>query len=59
MAGGGIAVEVIISSSTEPLLHSRASYVCSLSNIDDELRSFSCLWWMCVDQSNTRHTVIS
>ncbi|THU74013.1 hypothetical protein C4D60_Mb04t28880 [Musa balbisiana] len=51
MAGGGVVMEVTTSSSTEPLLSSRASYAHSLSNVDDELKSFrSCLRWICIDQ---------
>ncbi|THU71989.1 hypothetical protein C4D60_Mb04t07370 [Musa balbisiana] len=40
MVRGGIVVEATTSSSTEPLLHSRALYTRSLSRFDDELRSF-------------------
>ncbi|RWW07924.1 hypothetical protein BHE74_00037106 [Ensete ventricosum] len=36
------------------------SYACSFSRADDELKSFrSCLCWMCVDQSDTRHAMVS
>ena len=60
MARGDVIVEATTSSSTEPLLPNKASYTCCLSYIDDELRSFrSCLKWMCVDQSNARHAVVS
>ncbi|RRT43296.1 hypothetical protein B296_00048804 [Ensete ventricosum] len=53
-------MEANTSSSTEPLLPSRALYGRSLSCIDNELRSFhSCLRWMCVDQFDIRHVVVS
>ncbi|RWW07220.1 hypothetical protein GW17_00029410 [Ensete ventricosum] len=52
-------MEPTISNNIEPLLSSRASYARSLSHVKDELRSFqSCPWWMCVNQSDERHTMI-
>ncbi|RRT59161.1 hypothetical protein B296_00041603 [Ensete ventricosum] len=49
-------MEATISSSTKPLLPSRASYACSLSHTNDELKSFrSFLLLIYFDQSNTRH----
>ncbi|RWW69237.1 hypothetical protein BHE74_00023182 [Ensete ventricosum] len=60
MAGGGIVVEVTTNNSTELLLPSRESYARNLSCVDPELRSFrSCLRWMCVDQFNGRHAMVS
>ncbi|XP_009385545.2 uncharacterized protein LOC103972887 [Musa acuminata AAA Group] len=60
MAGEGIVVEATISSTTESLLSSRVSYARCLSRADDELKSFRfCLRWMCVDQSNAKHAVVS
>ncbi|THU69521.1 hypothetical protein C4D60_Mb08t15270 [Musa balbisiana] len=60
MTGRGIVVEVTTSSSTEPLLPSRASYARNLSRANDKLRSFRfCLRWMCIDQSEARHIVVS
>ncbi|RWV98394.1 hypothetical protein GW17_00038765 [Ensete ventricosum] len=60
MAGGNVVVEATTSSSTESLLSSRVSYEHSLSHVDDKLRSLqSCLRWMCVDQSDTKHVMIS
>ncbi|RWW01900.1 hypothetical protein GW17_00035038, partial [Ensete ventricosum] len=52
-------VEVTTSSNTEPLLSSRASYPHNLFS-DDKLRSFwSHLMWMCIDQFDTRHSIVS
>ncbi|RZS23071.1 hypothetical protein BHM03_00055928 [Ensete ventricosum] len=37
-----------------------ASYAHDLTRASDKLRSFrSCLRWICVDQSNVRHAMIS
>ncbi|URE10424.1 hypothetical protein MUK42_06088 [Musa troglodytarum] len=59
MARGCVVVEVTTTTSTEPLLPNRVSYARNLSHVDDKLRSFwSCLRWMCIDQFNTRHTMI-
>ncbi|RWV82843.1 hypothetical protein GW17_00055619, partial [Ensete ventricosum] len=53
-------VEAITNSNIEPLLPSKGSYAHSLSRVGDKLRSFlSCLRWMCIGQSDTRHTMIS
>ncbi|RWW14585.1 hypothetical protein GW17_00021633, partial [Ensete ventricosum] len=53
-------VEVTTNNSAESLLPSRLSYTRSLSYADNELRSFrSCLRWICIDQSNTRHAMVS
>ncbi|RWV82322.1 hypothetical protein GW17_00056188 [Ensete ventricosum] len=53
-------MEANTSSSTKLLLPSRASYACSLSYIDNKLRSFrSYLRWMCINQFDARHTMIS
>ncbi|RWV88720.1 hypothetical protein GW17_00049171 [Ensete ventricosum] len=53
-------MEVIITSRTESLLHNKASYTCSLSHTSDKLRSFkSYLRWMCVDQTDSRHIIVS
>ncbi|RWW03496.1 hypothetical protein GW17_00033353 [Ensete ventricosum] len=50
----------VISSSTETLLSSRVLYARSFSRVDDEIRSFrSCLRWMCVEQSDGRHAMVS
>lgn len=48
-------------SGCEPLLSGKTtSYLRCLSRSDDELRAFrSCLRWMCVDQSDTCHAVVS
>ncbi|RZS10512.1 hypothetical protein BHM03_00041759 [Ensete ventricosum] len=54
----GVIVDATTNSRIEPLL--MASYAHSLSHADVELRSFqSCLKWMCIDQSNTRHRMVS
>ncbi|RWW07742.1 hypothetical protein BHE74_00043560, partial [Ensete ventricosum] len=53
-------VEAIINNSTKPLLFSRVLYTRNLFHANDELRNLrSHLRWMCVDQSNDRHTMIS
>ena len=53
-------MEVITNNSIELLLLSRASYIRSLSHVDNKLRSFwSNLKWMCVNQSDTSHAVVS
>ncbi|RWV82714.1 hypothetical protein BHE74_00011788 [Ensete ventricosum] len=53
-------MEATTSSSIELLLPNRALYAHNLSRVDDKLKSFrSCLRWMCVDQSDVRHTVVS
>ncbi|RWW16285.1 hypothetical protein BHE74_00044062 [Ensete ventricosum] len=53
-------MEATTSSSTELLLPSRQSYARSLSHTGDKLRSFrSYLRWMCIDQSDARHGIIS
>ncbi|RWW82739.1 hypothetical protein BHE74_00008777 [Ensete ventricosum] len=53
-------MEATTNSSTEPLLPSRVSYARSLSHANNKLRSFrSCLRWMCVDQFDARHAMIS
>ncbi|RWW18163.1 hypothetical protein GW17_00017859 [Ensete ventricosum] len=53
-------MEATTNNSTESLLPSRAFYICSLFCIGDKLRNFrSCLKWMCVDQSNAKHVIIS
>ncbi|RWW34850.1 hypothetical protein GW17_00000368 [Ensete ventricosum] len=60
MAGGCIIVEATTSSNTELLLPGRASYARSLSCVGDKLRSFrSYLRWMCVDQFDVRHVMVS
>ena len=60
MTGGSVIVEVTINKSTKSLLLSKASYARSLSDDDDELKSFrSYLRWMCVDQSDAMHAVVS
>ncbi|RWV98270.1 hypothetical protein GW17_00038894 [Ensete ventricosum] len=60
MAGGCIVVEATTSNNTEPLLPSRASYARNLSRVSDKLRSSrSYLGWMCVDQSDARHAMVS
>ncbi|RRT32552.1 hypothetical protein B296_00051720 [Ensete ventricosum] len=60
MTGGCIIVEATTINNTELLLPSRASFVCSLSRAGDNLKSFrSCLKWMCFDQSNAKHTMVS
>ncbi|RZS11175.1 hypothetical protein BHM03_00042485 [Ensete ventricosum] len=60
MTRGVVIVEATTSSNTQLLLSSGASYARSLSRADDELRNFrSCLRWMCIDQSDVRHAVIS
>ncbi|URE22314.1 hypothetical protein MUK42_15458 [Musa troglodytarum] len=60
MTGGDVVVEAITSSSIEPLMPSKVSYARNLSRADDELKFFrSCLRWMCIDQSNTRHAMVS
>ncbi|RRT50839.1 hypothetical protein B296_00033570 [Ensete ventricosum] len=60
MGGGCIVVEATIRSSTEPLLPSRVSYAYSLSRAGDKLRSFgSYLRWMCVNQSDVKHAMVS
>ncbi|RRT79798.1 hypothetical protein B296_00017627 [Ensete ventricosum] len=60
MAGGCIVVKAITNSNTEPLLPSRAPYAHGLSCVGDKHRSFrSYLRWMCVDQSDIRHTMVS
>ncbi|RZR73358.1 hypothetical protein BHM03_00023196, partial [Ensete ventricosum] len=52
-------VEATTSSSTKPLLPSRALYARSLSHVDDKLKSFrSCLKWMCVNESEAMHVMI-
>ncbi|RWW33778.1 hypothetical protein GW17_00001494 [Ensete ventricosum] len=51
---------MITNNSIEPLLSSRASYARSLSRINNELRSFqSCVGWICVDQFDVKHTMVS
>ncbi|RRT44025.1 hypothetical protein B296_00045722 [Ensete ventricosum] len=53
-------MEATTSSSTKPLLPSRASYTHTLYRTGDKLKSFrSYLRWMCLDQSDTRHTIVS
>ncbi|RRT47565.1 hypothetical protein B296_00050228 [Ensete ventricosum] len=53
-------MEATTSSNIELLLPNRASYARNLSRVDDKLKSFqSCLKWMCVDQSDIRHAVVS
>ncbi|RWW61300.1 hypothetical protein BHE74_00031644, partial [Ensete ventricosum] len=53
-------VEAITSNSIESLLPSRASYARNFSRASDKLRSFRyCLRWMCVDQFDARHTIVS
>ncbi|RZR96833.1 hypothetical protein BHM03_00025915, partial [Ensete ventricosum] len=53
-------VEVTISSNIEPLLPSRASYARSLSCTGSKLHDFrSYLMWMCIDQSDIRHGMVS
>ncbi|RRT47305.1 hypothetical protein B296_00023330 [Ensete ventricosum] len=42
------------------MLPGRVTYAYSLSNVNDKLRTFRFyLRWMCVDQSDARHTMIS
>ncbi|RWW50913.1 hypothetical protein BHE74_00042783, partial [Ensete ventricosum] len=44
----------------EPLLPSRASYAHNLSHTDDKLKSFqSCLKWMCINQYNVKHAMVT
>lgn len=57
MMGGGVVVEATTNSSIESLLPRKASYTCSICCADDELSFRSCLRWMYVDQSDTRHVV--
>ncbi|THU48568.1 hypothetical protein C4D60_Mb06t00360 [Musa balbisiana] len=46
--------------SIDPENRFRASYACNLPRADNELKSFrSYLRWMCIDQSDVRHVVIS
>ncbi|RZR74967.1 hypothetical protein BHM03_00046863 [Ensete ventricosum] len=53
-------MEAITSISTEPLLPSRASYVCNLSRNDDKLRSFQSYFrWMCIIQFDSKHAMVS
>ncbi|RWW10457.1 hypothetical protein BHE74_00049792 [Ensete ventricosum] len=53
-------MEATTSSNIEPLLPSRALYTDNLSHAGDKLRNFqSCLGWMCVDQSDARHMMVS
>ncbi|RWV95601.1 hypothetical protein GW17_00041765 [Ensete ventricosum] len=53
-------VEAITGNSTEPLLPSKVSYACNLSCADDELKNFrSCLRWICVNQYNAKHVMVS
>ncbi|RRT36673.1 hypothetical protein B296_00052911 [Ensete ventricosum] len=53
-------MKVTTSTSTKPLLLSSISYTHNLSYADNKLRSFwSCFRWMCVDQSDVRHAIIS
>lgn len=58
--GGCVIVEATTGSSTELLPCSRASYAHSIFRADDELKSFRfCLKWMCVNQFDARHVMIS
>ncbi|RWW25779.1 hypothetical protein GW17_00009858 [Ensete ventricosum] len=60
MTREGTVVEATTINNTESLLLSRASYVCSLSCTEGELMSFqSYLRWMCIDQFDARHVVVS
>ncbi|RZR75720.1 hypothetical protein BHM03_00000200 [Ensete ventricosum] len=60
MTREGTVVEATTINNTKSLLLSRASYACSLSCTEGELRSFqSYLRWMCIDQFDARHVVVS
>ncbi|RRT47744.1 hypothetical protein B296_00053527 [Ensete ventricosum] len=60
MARGGVIVEATTSSSTEPLLSNRTLYTRSLSYTNDKLKSVkSYLRWMYVDQSKSRHAIVT
>ncbi|RWV91187.1 hypothetical protein GW17_00046541 [Ensete ventricosum] len=60
MARGCIIVEATTNSSIEPSVHNRVSYTRSLFFTNDKLKSFrSFLMWMCVNQSDTRHVMVS
>ncbi|RWV97313.1 hypothetical protein GW17_00039901, partial [Ensete ventricosum] len=53
-------VEVTTSNNIEPLLPSRVSYTHNLSRASDKPRNFRLyLRWMCVDQSNAKHVMVS
>ncbi|RRT78683.1 hypothetical protein B296_00011618 [Ensete ventricosum] len=60
MAGEGGVAEATTNSNTEPLLPINALYTCSLSYFNNELRRFrSYLRWICIDQSDVMHTMVS
>ncbi|RZR74057.1 hypothetical protein BHM03_00031506 [Ensete ventricosum] len=60
MTEGCIVVEATTNISTEPLLLSKVSYARSLSRATNKLRSFwSCLRYMCIDQFDARHAIVS
>ncbi|RWW70939.1 hypothetical protein BHE74_00021384 [Ensete ventricosum] len=60
MAREGTVVEATTINNTKSLLLSRPTYACSLSCTEGELRSFqSYLRWMCIDQFDARHAVVS
>lgn len=59
MGGGGVVVKTTISSSIKSLLPSKVSYAHNIFCINNELKGFqSCLKWMHVNQSDTRHAVV-
>ncbi|RRT67573.1 hypothetical protein B296_00024226 [Ensete ventricosum] len=53
-------MEATTSRSIKSLLLSNATYAHNLSYANDKLRSFwSCLMWICVNYSDSKHTIVS